>query len=68
MIAGSFGFYVAKTARDHETVSPVHEVVRVLGERASQRSLPGATDGPLLRAAFESGRAATHAAFARPGP
>jgi predicted patatin/cPLA2 family phospholipase len=27
-----------------------------------------ATDGPLLRAAFESGRAATHAAFAVSGP
>jgi len=34
MIAGSFGFYVAKTARDHEIVSPVHEVQRVVVEAA----------------------------------
>ena len=34
MIMGSFDRIATETVRDHETVTPVHEVLRVLGERA----------------------------------
>jgi len=38
---GSFDHIATETIRDHETVKPVHEVLRVLGERARAGSLPG---------------------------
>jgi predicted patatin/cPLA2 family phospholipase len=41
MIMGSFDHIATETIRDHETVKPVHEVLRVLGERARAGSLPG---------------------------
>ena len=41
MIMGSFDRTATETVRDHETVAPVHEVLRVLGERARAGSLPG---------------------------
>jgi len=37
----SFDHIATETIRDHETVKPVHEVLRVLGERARAGSLPG---------------------------
>jgi predicted acylesterase/phospholipase RssA len=41
---------------DHETVTPVHEVLRVLGERARAGSLPGSRDDGLRVAlAIEGG-------------
>jgi predicted acylesterase/phospholipase RssA len=56
MIAGSFGRYVAKTARDHEGGAPVHEVLRVLGDRARAGSLPGERrDGFRVALAIEGG-------------
>ena len=42
--------------RNHETVRPVHEVVRVLGERATAGSLPGErSDGLRVALAIEGG-------------
>jgi predicted patatin/cPLA2 family phospholipase len=56
MITGSFGCIGAETARDHETVRPVHEVVRVLAARARARSLPGErSDGFRVALAIEGG-------------
>jgi hypothetical protein len=56
MIMNSLRCYLPKTVHDHETVSPVHEVLRVLGERVSQRSLPGAREDRLRVAlAIEGG-------------
>ena len=45
-----------KLPRDHETVKPVHEVLRVLGERARAGSLPGERrDGFRVALAIEGG-------------
>jgi predicted patatin/cPLA2 family phospholipase len=56
MIMGSFDRIVTETVRDHETVTPVHEVLRVLGERARAGSEPGARDDGLRVAlAIEGG-------------
>jgi predicted patatin/cPLA2 family phospholipase len=56
MIMGSFDRIATETVRDHETVTPVHEVLRVLGERARAGSLPGARDDGLRVAlAIEGG-------------
>jgi len=56
MIAGSLRVYMPRTARDHETVRPVHEVLRVLGERARAGSLPGErSDGFRVALAIEGG-------------
>jgi predicted patatin/cPLA2 family phospholipase len=56
MIMGSFDHIATETIRDHETVKPVHEVLRVLGERARAGSLPGAReDGYRVTLAIEGG-------------
>ena len=56
MIMGSFDRIVTETVRDHETVTPVHEVLRVLGERARAGSLPGKRrDGLRVALAIEGG-------------
>jgi predicted patatin/cPLA2 family phospholipase len=56
MIMGSFDHIAAETIRDHETVKPVHEVLRVLGERARAGSLPGERrDGFRVALAIEGG-------------
>jgi predicted patatin/cPLA2 family phospholipase len=56
MIMGSSGQIAPKTAHDHETVSSVHEVVRVLGERARAGSMPGERDdGFRVALAIEGG-------------
>jgi len=53
---GSFDHIATETIRDHETVKPVHEVLRVLGERARAGSLPGAReDGYRVTLAIEGG-------------
>jgi predicted patatin/cPLA2 family phospholipase len=44
MIMASSGCYLTETGHDHERVTPVHEVMRVLGARAAAGSLPGARD------------------------
>ena len=56
MIVDSLRVYVPQTGHDHETVRPVHEVLRVLGERARARSLPGERrDGFRVALAIEGG-------------
>src|SRR6266536_1126717 len=56
MIVSSLGSYTPKTAHDHETVKPVHAVLRVLGERARAGSLPGQRrDGFRVALAIEGG-------------
>jgi len=56
MIVASFGCYLTETGHDHELVTPVHEVLRVLGERAAAGSLPGARrDGLRVALAIEGG-------------
>src|ERR1700730_14334838 len=56
MIVASLRVYVSQTIRDHETVTPVHEVIRVLGERARAGSLPGEQrDGFRVALAIEGG-------------
>jgi predicted patatin/cPLA2 family phospholipase len=56
MIMGSFDRIATETVRDHETVTPVHEVLRVLGERARPGSLPGERrDGLRVALAIEGG-------------
>jgi predicted acylesterase/phospholipase RssA len=56
MIVASLRVYVPQTIRDHETVTPVHEVIRVLGERARAGSLPGEQrDGFRVALAIEGG-------------
>jgi hypothetical protein len=56
MIMGSFDHIATETVRDHETVKPVHEVLRVLGERARAGSLPGERrDGFRVALAIEGG-------------
>src|SRR6266576_197554 len=56
MIVSSLGLYTPKTAHDHETVRLVHEVLRVLGARTAEGSLPGArTDGFRVALAIEGG-------------
>ena len=56
MIMGSFDHIATETIRDHETVKPVHEVLRVLGERARAGSLPGErSDGFRVALAIEGG-------------
>src|SRR5690348_15383370 len=56
MIMGSFDRTATETVRDHETVTPVHEVLRVLGERARAGSEPGSRDDGLRVAlAIEGG-------------
>ena len=53
---GSFDHIATETIRDHETVKPVHEVLRVLGERARAGSLPGERrDGFRVALAIEGG-------------
>jgi len=53
---GSFDHIATETIRDHETVKPVHEVLRVLGERAREGSLPGERrDGFRVALAIEGG-------------
>jgi len=56
MIMGSFDHMATGTVRDHETVNPAHEVVRVLEERARAGSLPGERrDGFRVALAIEGG-------------
>jgi hypothetical protein len=56
MIMDSFDHIAAETIRDHETVTPVHEVLRVLGERVRAGSLPGErSDGFRVALAIEGG-------------
>jgi predicted patatin/cPLA2 family phospholipase len=56
MIMDSFDHIATETIRDHETVKPVHEVLRVLGERARAGSLPGERrDGFRAALAIEGG-------------
>ena len=56
MIMDSFDHIATETVRDHETVKPVHEVLRVLGERARAGSLPGERrDGYRVTLAIEGG-------------
>jgi len=56
MIAGSYDRISTGTARDHETVRPVHEVVPVLAARARAGSVPGERgDGFRVALAIEGG-------------
>jgi predicted patatin/cPLA2 family phospholipase len=56
MIMGSFDRIVTETVRDHETVTPVHEVLRVLRARAAAASLPQQRrDGFRVALAIEGG-------------
>src|SRR5215470_1935660 len=56
MIVHSPGQIPPRTVHDHETVRPVHEVVRVLAERARAGSLPGERgDGFRAALAIEGG-------------
>jgi predicted acylesterase/phospholipase RssA len=56
MIVASFGQIAPETVHDHETVMPVHEVLRVLGQRARAGSLPGERDdGFRVALAIEGG-------------
>jgi predicted patatin/cPLA2 family phospholipase len=56
MIMNSLRCYLPRTVHDHETVTPVHEVVRVLTERARAGSLPGERDdGFRVALAIEGG-------------
>jgi predicted patatin/cPLA2 family phospholipase len=56
MIMASSGQIATVSGRDHETVTPVHEVLRLLGQRGRAGSLPGArSDGFRVALAIEGG-------------